>query len=125
MRKEDTFFVFGIGQHLTEPLSEKLIYGLAGCGDNGRDTIEIGSSKSLRCLISNHYLNQWDISGLILGLCPVNERGRYKVTPSLIGWAQTKNQPSIWSTPVAYLYFTKDVQSSLDETPFEFQWQFS
>ena len=26
---------------------------------------------------------------LILGLRPANERGRYKVTPSLIGWAQT------------------------------------
>ena len=23
------------------------------------------------------------------GLCPANERRRYKVTPSLIGWAQT------------------------------------
>ena len=29
------------------------------------------------------------ISGLILGLHPANERRRYKVTPSLIGWAQT------------------------------------
>ena len=27
--------------------------------------------------------------GLILGLRPANERRRYKVTPSLIGWAQT------------------------------------
>ena len=27
--------------------------------------------------------------GLILGLCPANERRRYKVTVSLIGWAQT------------------------------------
>ena len=32
----------------------------------------------------------WDhFTGLILGLCPANERRRYKVTPSLIGWAQT------------------------------------
>ena len=30
-----------------------------------------------------------DISGLILGLHPANERRRYNVTPSLIGWAQT------------------------------------
>ena len=29
------------------------------------------------------------ISGMILGLRPANERRRYKVTPSLIGWAQT------------------------------------
>ena len=28
-------------------------------------------------------------AGLILGLRPVNERRRYKVTQSLIGWAQT------------------------------------
>ena len=28
-------------------------------------------------------------AGLILGLRPANERRRYKVTPSLIGWAQT------------------------------------
>ena len=34
-------------------------------------------------MIKNHY------SGLILGLHPANERRRYKVTPSLIGWAQT------------------------------------
>ena len=31
-------------------------------------------------------------SGLILGLHPSNERCRYKVTLSLIGWAQTYNQ---------------------------------
>ena len=36
-----------------------------------------------------------DISGLILGLRPANERHRHKVTPSLIGWAQTKNQPCV------------------------------
>ena len=35
-------------------------------------------------------------SGLILGLHPANERHRYKVTPSLIGWAQTYNQPCHW-----------------------------
>ena len=28
-------------------------------------------------------------AGLILGLRPANERRRYKVTPSLIGWAPT------------------------------------
>ena len=38
------------------------------------------------------------IPGLILGLRPANERRRYKVTPSLIGWAQTKNEP--WYTQV-------------------------
>ena len=34
-------------------------------------------------------------SGLILGLRPANERRRYFVTASLIGWAQAQNQP--WS----------------------------
>ena len=34
-------------------------------------------------------------SGLILGLHPANER-RYKVTPSLIGWAKTLNQLVPW-----------------------------
>ena len=28
-------------------------------------------------------------AGLILDLRPANEQRRYKVTPSLIGWAQT------------------------------------
>ena len=36
------------------------------------------------------------ISGLILGLRPANERRRYKVTPAVIGWVQTQNQPQIW-----------------------------
>ena len=39
-------------------------------------------------------VQQWhdddnNITGLILGLRPSNERRRYKVTPSFIGWAQT------------------------------------
>ena len=32
-------------------------------------------------------------SGPILGLYPANERRRYKVTASLIGWAQTWTHP--------------------------------
>ena len=35
------------------------------------------------------YVSQQTHSGLILGLPPTNEGRRYKVTPSLIGWAQT------------------------------------
>ena len=37
-----------------------------------------------------------EISGPILGLRPANERRRYCVTTSLIGWAQAQNQPWIW-----------------------------
>ena len=36
-------------------------------------------------------LSLW--TGLILGFRPANERRRYFVTASLIGWAQSKNQP--------------------------------
>ena len=35
-------------------------------------------------------------AGLILGLCPANERRRYFVTTSLIGWVQAKHQPWAW-----------------------------
>ena len=35
------------------------------------------------------------IIGLILGLRPANERRRYFITTSLIGWAQAENQPCI------------------------------
>ena len=38
---------------------------------------------------------QYDMmTGLILGLRPANERRRYFVTTSLIGWVQALNQPS-------------------------------
>ena len=33
------------------------------------------------------------MAGLILGLRPANERCRYKLAPSLIGWSQTQIQP--------------------------------
>ena len=33
-------------------------------------------------------------TGLILGLRPANKRRLYNVTPSLTGWAQTKDQLS-------------------------------
>ena len=34
-------------------------------------------------------------TGLILGLCPANERRCYFVTTSLIGWVQAQNQPCV------------------------------
>ena len=34
-------------------------------------------------------ITAWQKAGLILGLRSVNERRRYKVTPSPIGWTQT------------------------------------
>ena len=41
-------------------------------------------------------------SGLILGLHPANERRHYKVTLSLIGWAQTQNQRCKWNDHQTY-----------------------
>ena len=38
-------------------------------------------------------LRHFKNTGLIVGLHPANERRCYKVTSSLIGWAQTYNQP--------------------------------
>ena len=39
----------------------------------------------IQCIHHRNYV----YTGLIPGLRPANERRRYKVTPSLIGWAQT------------------------------------
>ena len=46
----------------------------------------------LRAAASFHPVQGPASTGLILGLYPANGRRRYKVTPSLIGWAQTSNQ---------------------------------
>ena len=48
-------------------------------------------------------------AGLILGLRPANERRRYKVTPSLIGWAQMYNQPCMWCMVYLLLLYTPSV----------------
>ena len=53
--------------------------------DPSQPESQFGSVMSFRLRHSVSCL----ITGLILGLRPANERLRYKVTPSLIGWAQT------------------------------------
>ena len=45
--------------------------------------------------LENEFQNS--ITGLILGLHPANERRRYKVTASLIGWIQTQKQPCYYA----------------------------
>ena len=35
-------------------------------------------------------------AGIILCMCQANERRRYNVTSSLIGWAHTQNDPCRW-----------------------------
>ena len=39
----------------------------------------------------------WPYSSIILCMCPANERWCYSVTPTLIGWAHTQNDPCIQS----------------------------
>ena len=52
---------------------------------------QISSSQlSSRVVVCCNYLGEMaELYGRILVLCPANERRRYKVTPSLIGLAQT------------------------------------
>ena len=38
-------------------------------------------------------ISKYIVTGLILGLRPADERRRYFVTTSLIGWVQSYNQP--------------------------------
>ena len=45
------------------------------------------------------YITLYHLSGLILGLHPANERLRYKLMPSLIGWVQAQNQHCILLWP--------------------------
>ena len=53
------------------------------------------------------------VTGLIVGLCEANERRRYKVTPSLIGWAQTYNQPCSTLFQVMPPYCYADFQDTV------------
>ena len=54
--------------------------------------------KELKDIFSNrHNLSHtYTYTGLILGLHPASERRPYNVSPSVIGWAQTYNQPCIF-----------------------------
>ena len=63
------------------------MFCILSCMDNA-DIESIGLT-----LISYIYIYHDSYTGLILGLRPANERRRYNVTPSLIRWAQTSNQP--------------------------------
>ena len=47
---------------------------------------------------------QFDLSRIILGMDPANERRRYIVTPRLIGGAQTQNDRCLWLDNDYYKY---------------------
>ena len=54
-------------------------------------------------------------TGTILCMRPVNERWRYSVTLSLIGWAHTQNDhsPSAWYHTMQVLYSNKETMKSI------------
>ena len=54
----------------------------------GSQVVIIGTNKLVPTLLVKTLQLIWKSAGLILGLHPANERRRYKVTPSLIGWVQ-------------------------------------
>ena len=72
------------------------------CGKTNYNKLEKIWERSLRILQDTYeqsyeeILNRNGSTGMILGLHSANEKRRYKVTPSLIGWAQTYNHP--WSS---------------------------
>ena len=59
-------------------------------GNHSNHTLQLGT-------ICNDYLEKYRITGagLILSLRPANERRRYKLMPSPIGWAQTRISPVV------------------------------
>ena len=72
--------------------------------------------------VSNVKILSWtsvltETSGLILGLCPANEMRRYKVTQSLIGWAQNLNQ--LWTYSISS---SPDYICSIHGSTVQYEW---
>ena len=62
---------------------------LKPCPYNLKEYTENMTIPTLNKLLDIIMLKASWTTGLILGLRPANDRRRYKVTPSPIGWAQT------------------------------------
>ena len=84
-------FKFFSATHFFHSLALKTLYGTIGL-DNVYKLVPCGVNS---CYIAD--ADTCSITRVILGLHPANERRRYKVTPSVIGWAETYNQPCITS----------------------------
>ena len=52
-------------------------------------------AKCICCIRVMYNQQLRELAGLILSVCPANERRHYKVTPSLIGWAQIRISPEL------------------------------
>ena len=52
-----------------------------------------GVTSSGYTVLSPNPCRLFDYTGIMSHMCPANERRRYNVTSSLIGWAHTQNDP--------------------------------
>ena len=73
------------GAYMTR-LQKKTTYGKSWCQEI---ELVIFVRLNIKMIIYYSACGDWRQTGLILGLHPGNERRRYNVTPSLIGWGQT------------------------------------
>ena len=78
---------------LVMQLTSTIHHGGSTCHSKSAANLLRGLSLPQHGLVELSWQDTSSFSGLILGLRPANEKRRYKVTPSLIGWAQTYNQP--------------------------------
>ena len=76
-------YVIGLGQRWAPVSIPAWPPGLLWC------QLACGRVQAATPLIPNDIQTSGYLTGMIQGLHPVNERRRYKVTPSVIGWAQT------------------------------------
>ena len=79
-------------------------YGIEAAGE----TTDISQPWSYRCPDVNDTDNKAS-AGITLGMGSANERRRYLVTPSLIGWAHTQNDTSSVAAEL-----TKIIWSNID-----------
>ena len=75
------YFYTGGECNIETEISSHKRYFVIGCTENCQNDSQWRKFRQ--------YDIPFQLTGLILGLRPANERRRYKVTPSLIGWAQT------------------------------------
>ena len=75
------------------------------------------SSPSLKSYMPG--TKRQNIAGIILFMCPTNERRRYSVTSSLIGWAHKQNDPcrQNYLLQNIYVYIDSNVIGPADQKP--------
>ena len=73
----------------------------------------MGLSCRYRIVETLTFMEWIHITGLILGLHPANERRHYKVTPSLIGWAQTSVESASPRPSFFINYNTRNAQTTI------------